>query len=110
MKKLKAFNMVEIMIVVCLLLTTVILCIPTIFNNSKQARIISSWKKMYGEMQSNFEVYNVSDYDTIRAYNFENFRFFVFNIAFTNRTYCVIVAYIVHFKIRLHFAIHFFPA
>ena len=55
------------MIVVCLLLTTVILCIPTIFNNSKQARIISSWKKMYGEMQSNFEVYNVSDYDTIRA-------------------------------------------
>ena len=64
-KKLKAFNMVEIMIVVCLLMTTVILCIPTIFNNSKQARIISGWKKLYGEMQSNYEVYNVSDAATV---------------------------------------------
>ena len=40
-KTLKAFNMVEIMIVVCLLVTTVILCIPTIFNNSKEAKILS---------------------------------------------------------------------
>lgn len=53
--------MVEIMIVVCLLVTTVILCIPTIFNNSKEARVISGWKKLYGEMQSNFEVYNIND-------------------------------------------------
>lgn len=65
MKKLKAFNMVEIMIVVSLLLTTVILCIPTIFNNSKEAKIISGWKKIYAEMQSNFEVYTVSDSQTV---------------------------------------------
>lgn len=65
MKARKAFNMVEIMIVVCLLLTTVVLCIPTIFNNSKQARIISGWKRLYGEMQSNFEVFNVGDANTV---------------------------------------------
>ncbi|MFR1502474.1 MAG: hypothetical protein ACLSUS_00045 [Opitutales bacterium] len=64
-KTLKAFNMVEIMIVVCLLVTTVILCIPTIFNNSKEAKIISGWKRIYAEMQSNFEVFNVSDADVI---------------------------------------------
>ena len=67
MKKLKAFNMVEIMIVICLLITTVILCIPTIFNNSKQAKIISAWKKSYAEMQSNFEVFNVSDRNKVEA-------------------------------------------
>lgn len=61
MKKLKAFNMVEIMIVVCLLVTTVILCLPTIFNNSREAKIISGWKRLYAETQSNFEVYNISD-------------------------------------------------
>lgn len=64
-KELKAFNMVEIMIVVCLLATTVILCIPTIFNNSKEAKIISAWKRNFAEMQSNFEVFNVSDIDVI---------------------------------------------
>ena len=64
-KTLKAFNMVEIMIVVCLLVTTVILCIPTIFNNSKEAKIISGWKRIYAEMQSNFEVFNVSDAEVI---------------------------------------------
>lgn len=65
MKKLNAFNMVEIMIVVSLLLTTVILCLPIIFNNSKEAKIISGWKRSYAEMQSNFEVYNVSDHTTV---------------------------------------------
>lgn len=65
MKKLKAFNMVEIMIVVCLLVTTVILCLPIIFNNSKQAKIISGWKRSYAEMQSNFEVFTVSDADVL---------------------------------------------
>ena len=61
----KAFNMVEIAIVICLLLTTVILCLPVIFNNSKEAKIISGWKKSYAEMQSNFEVFNVSDAEKI---------------------------------------------
>lgn len=61
MKEIRAFSMVEIMIVLCLLLTTVIICIPTIFNNSQEAQIISSWKNLYSEMQTNFEVYNVSD-------------------------------------------------
>lgn len=73
MKKRNAFNMVEIMIVVCLLLTTVILCLPTIFNNSKQARIISGWKRFYGEMQSNFEVFNVSDKLTVQQICSSNF-------------------------------------
>ena len=66
MKRLKAFNMVEIMIVVCLLVTTVILCLPTIFNNSKEARIIASWKRLFLEAQTNFEVFNVSDAERIR--------------------------------------------
>lgn len=59
--------MVEIMIVVCLLVTTVILCLPTIFNNSREAKIISSWKRLFAETQSNFEVYNVSDVNSIEA-------------------------------------------
>lgn len=61
MKTSKAFNMVEIMIVICLLVTTVILCLPIIFNNSKEAKIISCWKRSFAEMQSNFEVFNISD-------------------------------------------------
>lgn len=65
MRHLKAFNMVEIVIVVSLLLTTVILCLPVIFNNSKEAKIISGWKRIYSEMHSNFEVYNVSDLNTV---------------------------------------------
>lgn len=65
MRKLKAFNMVEIMIVVCLLATTVLLCLPVIFNNTKEARIISGWKKSYAEMHSNFEVFNISDSEVI---------------------------------------------
>lgn len=65
MKKFDAFNMVEIMIVICLLITTIILCLPTIFNNSKEAKIISLWKRSYAEMQSNFEVYNVGDHRTV---------------------------------------------
>lgn len=67
MRKIKAFNMVEIMIVVCLLLTTVILCIPTIFNNSKEAKVISAWKQLYEETATNFAVYNVSDEQKIDA-------------------------------------------
>ena len=66
-KKLKAFNMVEIMIVVCLLVTTVILCLPVIFNNSKEARIIAGWKRLYSEAETNFEVFNVSDAELIRS-------------------------------------------
>ena len=67
MKKLRAFNMVEIMIVVCLLVTTVILCLPTIFNNSKEARIIAGWKRLFLEAQTNFEVFNISDAELIRS-------------------------------------------
>ena len=67
MKRLKAFNMVEIMIVVCLLVTTVILCLPTIFNNSKEARIIAGWKRLFLEAQTNFEVFNISDAELIRS-------------------------------------------
>lgn len=66
-KRLKAFNMVEIMIVVCLLVTTVILCLPTIFNNSKEARIIANWKRLFLEAQTNFEVFNISDAELIRS-------------------------------------------
>ena len=66
-RKLKAFNMVEIMIVVCLLVTTVILCLPTIFNNSKEAKIIASWKRLFWETQTNFEVFNISDAELIQS-------------------------------------------
>lgn len=65
MKKLKAFNMVELMIVAGLMLTTVILCIPVIFNNSKEAKIISNWKHIYTEMRSNFEVFSISDAEKV---------------------------------------------
>ena len=65
MRKLKAFNMVEIMIVICLLATTVILCLPVIFNNTKEARIVSGWKKSFAEMKSNFEVFNITDAEVI---------------------------------------------
>lgn len=65
MRKLKAFNMVELMIVAGLMLTTVIFCVPVIFNNSKEARIISGWKKIYTEIQSNFEVFEVADKETV---------------------------------------------
>ena len=67
MKKLNAFNMVEIMIVVCLLVTTVILCLPIIFNNSKEARIIAGWKRLYTEAETNFEVFNVGDMERIQS-------------------------------------------
>ena len=65
MKKLKAFNMVELMIVAGLMLTTVILCIPVIFNNSKEARIVSNWKNSYSEMKSNFGVFSISDAEKV---------------------------------------------
>ena len=66
-RKIKAFNMVEIMIVVCLLVTTVILCLPTIFNNSKEAKIIASWKRLFWETRTNFEVFNISDAELIQS-------------------------------------------
>lgn len=65
MKKLRAFNMIELMIVAGLMLTTVILCIPVIFNNSKEARIVSNWKNSYAEMQSNFGVFGISDVEKV---------------------------------------------
>ena len=67
MKKLNAFNMIEITIVVCLLVTTVILCLPVIFNNSKEARIIAGWKRLYTEAETNFEVFNVGDMERIKS-------------------------------------------
>ena len=67
MKKLKAFNMIEITIVVCLLITTVILCLPIIFNNSKEAKIIAGWKRLYTEAETNFEVFNVGDMERIKS-------------------------------------------
>lgn len=65
MKQLKAFNMVELMIVAGLMLTTVIFCLPVIFNNSKEARIIAGWKKLYTEIQSNFEVFEIADRENV---------------------------------------------
>lgn len=65
MKKLKAFSIIELTIVAFLLATTIVICIPMISNNTKEAKIISSWKKNYSELQSNFEVFNISDKETI---------------------------------------------
>jgi len=65
MKQTKAFSMVELTIVAFLLATTIVLCLPAIFNNTKEAKIISAWKKNYSELQSNFEVFNISDKENI---------------------------------------------
>ena len=65
MKKTKAFSMVELTIVAFLLATTIVLCIPAISNNTKEAKIISAWKRNYAELQSNFEVFNISDKENI---------------------------------------------
>lgn len=72
MKQLKAFSMLELTIVAFLLATTIVLCIPTISNNTQKAKIISSWKKNYAELQSNFEVFNISDKETINKICQEN--------------------------------------
>lgn len=65
MNKLKAFSVVELTIVAFLLATTIVLCIPAISNNTKEAKIISAWKRNYAELQSNFEVFNISDKENI---------------------------------------------
>ena len=67
MKKTKAFSMVELTIVAFLLATTIVLCIPAISNNTKEAKIISAWKRNYAELQSNFEVFNISDKENIEG-------------------------------------------
>lgn len=59
-----AFNMVEISIVVLLIIITVLACIPGIVNNTKEAKIISSWKKIFTEIDSNFELFSINDYET----------------------------------------------
>lgn len=62
----KAFNMVEIAIVVSLLGVTILACLPTIFNNTRQAKIISKWKQLYGETKSNFEIFSINDYESVK--------------------------------------------
>ncbi len=57
----RAFNIVEISIVVCLLITTIALCLPAIFNNTKGAKIISGWKSAYNDAKSNFEIFNMNE-------------------------------------------------
>lgn len=65
MKKNKAFSMLELTIVAFLLAITIVVCIPMISNNTKEAMLISGWKKNYSELRSNFEVFNVSDKENI---------------------------------------------
>ena len=65
MKKRTGFNLVEITIVVSLLFTTILLCLPAIFNNTKEAKIVSSWKAVYGETKSNFEIFYLNEQDGI---------------------------------------------
>lgn len=61
----KAFNMVEISIVMLLLVITILVCIPAIVNNTKEAKIISGWKKTFTEVDSNFEMFSINDYKTV---------------------------------------------
>ncbi len=63
----KAFNMVEISIVMLLIVITVLVCIPAIVNNTKEAKIISSWKKTFTEVDSNFEMFSINDYETVET-------------------------------------------
>jgi len=65
MKTKSGFNLVEITIVVGLLFTTILLCLPAIFNNTKEAKIISSWKAVYDEVKSNFEIFNINEQNGI---------------------------------------------
>jgi len=65
MQKLKAFSMFELTIVAFLFATTIVICIPMITNDTQEAKIVSSWKKNFAELQSNFEVFNVTDKDNI---------------------------------------------
>ena len=59
--------MVEISIVVILLITTILVCLPTIFTNTKQAKIISNWKRIYSEVESNFDMFGINDYENVSA-------------------------------------------
>lgn len=64
MKK-SAFNMVEIAVVICLLITTIVACLPAIFNNTREAKIISRWKQLYAETKSNFEIFSINDLQSV---------------------------------------------
>ena len=82
MKK-NAFTMVEIAVVVSLLMTTVLLCLPFVFNNTKQARLISGWKNVYSELQPNFEIFEIADYNAVKrvcSSNIENMEDNIFKI------------------------------
>ncbi len=57
----RGFNLVEIMIVVALIVTTIILCLPAMFNNTKQARLVSVWKSVFFETKSNFEIFAMNE-------------------------------------------------
>ena len=57
--------MFELTIVAFLFATTIVICIPMITNDTQEAKIVSSWKKNFAELQSNFEVFNVTDKDNI---------------------------------------------
>ena len=63
-----AFTMAEIAIVVALFVTTIFLCLPFVFNNTKQARLILGWKNVYSELQSNFEIFEISDDNTVTRF------------------------------------------
>ena len=63
----KAFNMVEISIVILLLVITILVCIPGIVNNTKEAKVISGWKKTFTEIDSNFELFSINDYETVET-------------------------------------------
>lgn len=82
MKK-NAFTMVEIAVVISLLMTTVLLCLPFVFNNTKQARLISGWKNVYSELKPNFEIFEIDDYNAVKrlcSTNIENMEGNIFKI------------------------------
>lgn len=62
----KAFSLVEIIIVVALLVTTIILCLPAIFNNTEKAGIVSRWKSTFSEVKSNFEIFTMNDMEKVQ--------------------------------------------
>lgn len=57
----RGFNLVEIVIVIVMIVTTVLLCLPAMFNNTKQARLISVWKGIFFETKSNFEIFALNE-------------------------------------------------
>lgn len=65
--RLNAFSFAEISIVVGLLLTTAILCIPFITNKTQEARIISGWKRTFAETKSNFEIFSINDFKAVQT-------------------------------------------